>query len=348
MKKTNYLFSILLVVLLFYTGCKKSDEACNENIGPVSCSEFRSVTVPTYAQVIDCYDNSIAANPQQNDSALARSIFECIRLAPVQNPPTKPLFDLQSRMCVEEWKLVLLHPRRAYLAFKNSINQSLDRAKQEFPQDVDVEFKNAKAHAFRNAYMSALVAKVTDTSFARRLALARQACEQNSIYLHNDTICIGLVRRFPTATVSELSNLLLERRYYFNENGVPADAESALVFFSGRRTYDAAYAGTFTNPDGPGTWNAIYYFHQSGNNIRGEAKYTGIGFPDKANRRYSGTLSGNTINLNVSYPYAFELSPGYTPCRNMSTTLTIAQDSLTGTWTASNCLTGGIIKLKKQ
>jgi hypothetical protein len=347
MKKTIQFFCLLLFGLFLFNSCKKKEDVCNENIGPVSCSDFRSITPPTYEQVIKCYDDAVAVNPQQNDLDLAHSIFNCIKLAPVQNPPAKPLFDLQSRMCVEEWKLVLLYPRKAYLAFKNGVNQSLERAKQEFPQDIDVEFKNAKAHAFRNAYLSVLVTKATDTSFARQLAFARQSCLQNRIYLHNDTVGIGLVRRFPAANITELINLLLERRYYFSD-GVPADAENALVFFAGRRTYDATYAGTFTNPDGQGNWNTTYYFHQTGNIIRGEARYTGIGFPDKANRRYSGTVSGNTINLNVSNPYAFEFSPGYTPCRNMKTTFAVEQDSLSGNWTASNCFQGGVIKLKKQ
>lgn len=341
-------FSLIFFVLVIFNSCKRNEDVCGENIGPIVCSEFGSVTTPTYEQVIKCYDNAVTANPQQGDSALARSIFECVKATPVQNPPTKPLFDLQSRMCIEEWKLVLLYPRKAYLAFKNGINQSLERAKQEFPQDIDVGFKNAKADAFRNAYLGVLISKATDTSFARKLALARQFCLQNGFYFHNDTVGIGLVRRFPTATATELINLLLERRYYFSNNGIPADAESALLFNAGRRTYDAAYTGTFTNPDGPGTWNATYYFHQSGNILRGEARYTGIGFPDKANRRYSGTLSGSTIKLDVSYPYAFELSPGYAPCRNVKTTFTIVQDSLTGSWTASNCFQGGDIKLKKQ
>lgn len=348
MKKSIYFVFVFLAVLLVFNSCKRDKDVCNENIGPISCSEFRSVTTPTYEQVIKCYDAAIATNPQQDELALARSIFACIKPAPVQNPPSKPLFDLQSRMCTEEWKLVLLYPRKAYLAFKNGINQSLEKAKLEFPQDVDVEFKNAKADAFRNAYLGALVAKATDTSFARRLALARQSCLQNGFYFHNDTVGIGLVRRFPIATVTELINLLLERRFYYSDNGIPADAESALMFNAGRRTYDAFYTGTFTNPDGQGTWNATYHFHQTGNIIRGEAKYTGIGFPDKASRRYSGTISGNTINLNVSNPYTYEFSPGYTPCRNMRTTFTIAQDSLTGPWTSSNCWQGGFINLKRQ
>lgn len=345
MKKAIHFFCFLFLV---FSSCKKKEDPCNENVGPISCSEFRSVTTPTYEQVIKCYAAAVAASPQQGDSALARSIFDCIKSAPAQNPPSKPLFDLQSRMCIEEWKLVLLYPRKAYLAFKNGINQSLEKAKLEFPQDADVEFKNAKADAFRNAYLGVLVAKATDTSFARKLALARQTCLQDLFYLHNDTVGIGLVRRFPTASATELINLLLERRYYFSSNGIPADAGNALLFNAGRRTYDAVYTGTFTNPDGPGTWNANYYFHQTGNIIRGEAMYTGISFPDKASRRYTGTLTGNTINLNVSYPYAFELSPGYTPCRDMRTNLTITPDSLSGNWTASNCSSGGVIKLKRQ
>lgn len=348
MKKSIHLFLLFSFLVFVFYSCEKNEEVCNQNIGSVSCSEFIAVTTPTYAQVIKCYDDALVANPLQSDSALSRSIFACIKVAPVQNPPTKPLFDLQSRMCIEEWKLVMLHPRKAYLAFKNAINQSLERAKQEFSQDIDVEFKNAKADAFRNAYLGVLVAKATDTSFARLLAYARQSCLQSRIYLHNDTVGISLVSRFPAATVTELSNLLLERRFFFSDNGIPSDAENALVFFAGRRAYDAAYAGTFTNPDGQGTWNATYYFHQTGNIIRGEAKYTGIGFQDKAGRRFSGTLSGNTINLNMSNPYTFEFSPGYTPCRNMVTTFTIAQDSLTGQWSAGNCLQGGVIKLKKQ
>ncbi len=346
MKKTIHFLYLFLAGAFILISCNRDDDTCTEKVGPISCEDFRSVTPPTYEQVIKCYDDAIAANAQQSDSSLARSIFACIKVAPVQNPPDKPLFDLQSRMCLDEWKLVILYPRKAYAVFKDAINKSLERAKQEFPEDADVQFKDAKADAFRHAYLGVLTAKATDTVFARQMAEARLSC-RNQVDFHNDTVGVGLVRRFRTALETELATLLLERRYYFSENNVPTDAGSALVFNAARRAYDVAYTGTFTNPDGQGTWNAVYYFHQTGNLIRGEARYTGINFPDKASRRYKGILSGNTINLDVSNPYTFEFSPGYTPCRDMKTTLTISQDAMQGSWTASNCSQGGVISLKK-
>ncbi len=348
MKTTIQFLCLFLVGTFLLMSCNRNDEDCTENVGPINCEDFRSVTPPTYEQAIKCYEDAIAANAQQSDSSLARSIFACIKAAPVQNPPDKPLFDLQSRMCLDEWKLVILYPKKAYAVFKNAISKSLDRAKQEFPEDADVQFDNSKADAFRQAYLGVLTAKATDTVFARQMALARLSCHTNRVDFHNDTVGVGLVRRFRTALETELANLLLERRYYFSESNVPTDAGSSLVFSTGRRAYDLAYTGTFTNPDGQGTWNAVYYFHQTGNVIRGEARYTGINFPDKASRRFKGTLSGVTINLDVSNPYAFEFAPGYVPCRNMKTILTITQDVMQGAWSASNCSRGGVIDLKKQ
>lgn len=348
MKQKIQAFSILLLAICIYTNCSKKSDTCNGNIGPIDCEQFSTVSPPTYEQVINCYENAVATNPLLTDSALSIAIFDCIKAAPVQNPPVTPLFELKSRMCVEEWKLVLIYPRKAYLAFKNNITQSLERAKQEFPQDIDVNFKNTKADAFRNAYYGVLVAKVTDTSFARRIALAHQSCLQNPIYLYNDTAGINLVRRFPAATVLQLIDLLLERRYYFIANDIPAGIENALVFSASRRTYDAIYTGTTTNPGGPGSWNATYYFHQTGNIVRGEARYTGIGFSAKDNRRFKGTINGSAINLSMSNPYWFEYTPGYVPCNSMVENFTIVQDSLTGSWTASNCTQGGNTRLKKQ
>lgn len=348
MNKNVTSLAVLVVLFLFGTACNKNTEVCQGMIGPVSCTEFGSVATPTYEQVITCYETAVTANPQLSDSAMARSIFDCIKVLPTLNPPAKPLFDSQSRMCVEEWKLVLVYPRKVYLAFKNNITQSLERAKLEFPQDIDVEFKNAKADAFRNAYYGVLVAKATDTSFARQLAEAHMSCSPDIIYFHNDTVGIGLVRRFPAATVAQLVNLILEKRYYYSNDGIPADAGGSLVFLTGRRPYDVTYVGKTTNPDGPGDWNAIYYFNQTGSTIRGEAKYTGIGFPAIDNRRFNGTITASTINLNMSNPYSFEYMPGYVPCNNMRENFTILQDSLTGHWAGSNCTRGGDTKLKKQ
>jgi hypothetical protein len=333
--KTLTLFLFLIGIVVFVR-CKDEPVVCTEKVGSIACGDFQAVTPPTYEQVLKCYEDAIATSPQQRDSLLARSIFSCVKVLPVQNPPEKALFDLKSRLCPDEWKLVILYPRKAYAAIKNAVDKSLIRAKLEFPEDADVEFKNSKADAFRLAYLGVLMAQASDTTFARRMALARLSCSgdttNNRMDVHNDTVGVGLVRRFRTATETELVSLLLERRYYYIENpnsSLPADVGNALAFYSGRRTYDVAYKGTLTNPDGPGTWNAIYYFNQSGNSIRGEAGYT-IN-KDKSNERFKGKLNGSIINLDISYPYAFELSPGYYPCKDVKSTFTIKQDSLQGT-----------------
>jgi hypothetical protein len=356
--KTRYrLYTVFaLLTALVLIRCNEEDgTVCSDNVGPVSCADFASVTPPTYQQLITCYDEAIAtdAGLLQNDSLLARAIFNCVKAAPVQNPPDKPLFDLQSRMCPEEWRLAMLYPKKVYAAIKNAVTQSLEEAKRQFPEDADVQFNNSKADAFRHSYYALLIAKSTDTTFAKKMALARLSCSGNQVFnrmdVHNDTVGVGLVRRFPTGTADELINLLLERRYYYIESpnsSIPADAGNALVFYAARRIYDVAYKGTMTNPDGPGTWNATYYFNQTGNTIRGEATYTLNS--GRANRRFSGTLNSNTIELNLSYPYVFEISPGYTPCRNMKTILTINQDVLNGPWTSTNCGQGGVNNLTKQ
>lgn len=341
-------FVLLLAVLSFFMGCDDDSKTCTENVGPISCEDFETVTPPTYKQFIDSYESIVSSDSQLlNDGIeLAKSVFNDIKQKPLSQEAPKPLFDLDSRMCEEEWKLCLEEPINSYTAMKASIQLSLKSAMEKFPQDSGKA--NSKADGFRRAYWVLLMVDATDSDFAIEMAEAHQTCDPGNIKLsgHNISVGINLITDFPTATPLQLSDLLLERRYQFIDGEISSDIGNAIVFNVGRQKYDATYHGTLTNPDISRIWECSLYLHQDNNIIRGEYLITYNN--DFLTRRFNGQVNNDgTLSIDISYPYAFELPSNIVPCENANALLTENGNTLVGPWTSTNCSKGGIIDVDR-
>jgi len=127
--------------------------------------------------------------------------------------------------------------------------------------------------------------------------------------------------------------------------GILASDDQRLVYLKGQQPFDGAMSGSLSNPDSGGPWSAVFYLTQCNSTIRGS--YSIVRGSDSQKRRFSGTLSGAGISLDITAPYAYENPSGTGFCAGMTAQLTGTRDALTGTWRSSNCVQGGAIQLKR-
>ena len=361
--KTRLLALLLILIIVFEACSKKAKEdiPIGPSIGPISAKDFASVPPPTFQQVIKAYEDVTSNSPAllQNDSTLSRAIFDWVKAHPNgrlfridQDQDSQTYFDLASKLTIEEWKVILLHPVSGYKA-SGTVKPSLDAAMSKYPCDSDVKYTDGKADALRHAYWNVLLVHRTDAKFAEEFTKAHESESTKptatTMDLHNNKFGRDLALKYPNATDEQLLELLIEQKFFYLENPndpIPSNADNALVYFTAKREYDGTLTGSFSNPDSGGPWNASFDLNQCGDIIRGQL--TIVRGSSTQKRRFKGTLNANgTMSLTVSDPYVFENPTGLQYCTNMLMALTGNSKALQGKWTSSNCFQGGTVNISR-
>lgn len=354
-------------------------EAALPAVGPIPGAEFAKVPPPTFNQVITAFRAVTAANAAllNDEPALARALFDEVKrasgiaqagaaarpfaaaataaTATEGRARTLSAFNLDSKLTLEEWKLVIRRPLDSARAAP-TIEVSAQAAVDLWPCDADVDFSDGKADAFRHAYWNALMARRISPAFAELFASAHEVGSSNTpaataMDLHNNAFGRAFAVRFAAAGESELAQLLAQQPFSFVAAGaaMPA-ATAALVFVSerARRPFDGRFTGTLTQPDsGPGAWAVEVDLAQCGAVLRGSLRASRNGA--RVERRFVGTTGGAVaVTLTVADPQPFEPGEAQSACLGMQATLTGNEQALAGTWTSPACPQGGTIDLRRQ
>jgi hypothetical protein len=273
--------AFLHIIFLFLSCNKGSQEV--EPTGPVTASELQSIPLPTFQQFINAYEFVTNNNPSllKDKIVLARAVFNRIKSHPngrlgAEQQLTKntELFDLLSRLTYEELKVIFLDFNliSGYEASK-TVGPSAQTARLNYPCDSEVGFEDSKADAFRHAYWNALMVRRTNAEFAEAISTAHESKSTNQraveMDLQNNKVGRTIALTYPTATDEQIAILILQQKFTFLSQGDPLPKEG-LVYFSGKRTYDATFTGSFTNPDSGGPWTADFNMNQCGETIRGQ------------------------------------------------------------------------------
>jgi hypothetical protein len=367
-----------LVGLVTLAGCggggsANTDEALPA-VGRIPGAEFAKVPPPTFQQVIVAYQTVTTANPAllNDEAALSRALFDEVRritggtavaakaaageghtLAVIR---PLALFDLESRLTLAEWKLIITSPLNS-ARVAPTIQLSAQAAVDQLPCDADVDFADGKADALRHAYWNALMTRRVSAAFAEQFATAHETGSSNTaaasaMDLHNNAAGRALATRYAAASDAELLQLLAQYSFTLVPAGaaIPA-AWPGLVTLSerARRAFDARFTGTLTQPDaGAGAWALELDLAQCGAVVRGNYRATRGGVTIE--RRFAGTLAGTapiTVSLVVADPLAFEPAAAQAPCLGMQVALAGTETALSGTWLASNCPQGGTMELRR-
>lgn len=352
-------------------GSDGSTEQTSPPVGPIPAAEFAAVPPPTFKQAIAAFRAVTTANPAllNDEPALSRALFDEIRRATADasagrtqasSARRQALFDLDMRMTLEEWKLVIRTPIQSARA-AGTIEASAQAAIDAWPCDADVGFLDGKADALRHAYWNALMTRHTGAAFAELFATAHEtgsanAPEASAMDLHNNALGRALAQSFPAAAEAQLLQMLLQQAYTFVPAGavIPASAPG-LVFIAerARRPFDGTYAGSMTAPElGAAGWSVEFHLAQCGAQVHG--RYRASRGADVVERGYSGALAaGGTPTaawtLALAMADAPQLSSGAGPnaCVGMQAVLSGDERGLAGPWTSQTCPRGGIISLQR-
>jgi hypothetical protein len=346
-------------------GSKKSTDeivSIDEIVGNVSRSEFEKLS-PTYTQFSKAYNRIKSQNPNINVDSVdfPRILFDQAKLE-TRSSDTKSRNFLDTLLAIswEEWKVITANLGSAMLGINTKPDAS-SSAEIQYPCDIEEFFHNNKADAVRHAYWNALMAKRAASVFgleqgllfAEKMATAHEIGSVNiktetAMDLSNNATGRRIFKENPNASDEQLLQLIasLPFEYFASDAEIPLN-DSRLAYFEGKRTMDGSWSGSFTNPDSGGPWQTTYYFNQCGKTIRGE--FHGTRGTDKAKRRFTGTITGDKIELDISYPFEWEIAnPNSRPCENTRASITVSSQNISGGWVSSTCRLGGSISLTKD
>ncbi len=351
-------------------GAAVSDNTPQPSVGPIPAAEFATVPPPTFNQVIAAFRKVTTANLLllNDEPALSRALFDEVRRTSTGvtsgrsfalNATRLALFNLDSRLTLEEWKVVIRSPLNSARA-AGTIESSAQAALDRMPCDADVDFLDGKADALRHAYWNALMTRRTTAAFAEQFATAHEIGSTNSAVasamdLHNNAFGRALALAFPAANDEQLLVMLLQQSFTLAPAGSAiAAGVQGLVYISerARRPFDGAFTGTLmgtlssTGGVGDTAWSVELNLAQCGAALTGQFRATSGAATTV--RRFTGTLADATrMTLEVAEPFAFEPAAGPSPCLGMRAELAGNQRELAGAWTAANCPQGGVITLSR-
>jgi hypothetical protein len=373
------LFSIPIYGSLFLgVGCGGGSESkppSNTLIGAVPEAEFRSVEAPRYENAQEAIKTVLTNDRTLIDDKLrfSRALFnELKRQSRAEESDSKPW---EKHLTNEEFEILISDPISA-ISFPFAAVQGALSAEANYPcgQSAPIPFNDDKSDAVRHAYSSALIARRSaigwdlilnsaiitlpglgaeiGLQFAERIGTAHENRANNPVRrkamdLSNNAAGRRVFREYPNASEAELLILVMSLPFEFvaaNEE-VTFD-DTRLVYIVNQAPFDGSWTGTLTNPDSGGPWNVTFYFNQCGNVIRGE--YHGRRDTSTGKRRFTGTVQGETVTLNVATPFEWEAPPGLVPCSNVVSQLTQQGTTLSGSWTSSTCRRGGVTTLSKD
>lgn len=349
---------------------RPASEEAQPAVGPIPAAEFARVPPPTFNQVITAFRTVTTANPGllANEPALSRALFDEVKRltgggaaaasksGALAHGTVRPLalFNLDSRLTLEQWKLVIRSPlssARAAPAIELSAQAAVDR----WACDADVGFTDGKADAFRHAYWNALMTRRTSAAFAAQFAGAHEVGSTNTaaataMDLHNNAVGRALAERYPGAGDAELLQLLLQVPFSWVADGtaIPAGLPGlAFISLPARRPFDGRFTGTFTEAGaGGGPWALEVHFAQCDAVLRGQWRATRGGVV--VERRFEGTIAaGGSIVLSVADPFAFEPAAAQNVCLALQVTLAGNEQSLSGTWSSASCPQGGAVEFRR-
>jgi hypothetical protein len=357
----------LALVLAACGGDGGSPSEPEETINSIPISEINRVPPPTYAMVAAAFDKVVGANPslRQDPPALARAVFDEVKRQ--RGVASTINGDLQavslSDLTLEEWKVLLGDPGSGW-AGRNAPGTAESIARSSFSCDAGTGFENDRADAVRHAYWNALMARRIAAEYGVERAL-RFTEDFTNAHESNTNDQSPVERR--RAKEMDLSNNAAGRRVFFDNQQATDDQllalilalpfiyagpqqaitrdDRRLVYMAGQQPFDGAMTGSMSNPDSGGPWNALFYFTQCNNNIRGSFTITRGNELQK--RRFSGTVGGAAIALTIDIPFEFENPNNNDYCRGMTAVLGGFSGALSGTWRSSNCTRGGVIELKR-
>ncbi len=107
------------------------------------------------------------------------------------------------------------------------------------------------------------------------------------------------------------------------------------------------FIGTLTNPDLGRNWDTRIEFEQCGPVVNG---LFSLRTPDELsfNRRFEGEWRTGQLEMNLAFPYSYTLDVGQMACIDMVAQLTGDANQLQGSWSASNCASGGEIDVVRK
>lgn len=344
-------------------------EAAPATVGPIPAAEFASVPVPTYRLVVTAFRTVTTANPAllANEPALARALFDEVKRLSENLPAAgtgravalgraarRALFDLESRLTLEAWKLVIRSPldsARAATTIEVSAQAAIDR----MPCDADIGYTDGKADALRHAYWNALMTRRTSAAFAERFATAHETGSSNrpaatAMDLHNNAVGRALAVRHPWASDAELLEMLSQQAFAYIAGGaaIPPSWRGLVHIAEGAvRPFDGVFAGSLSETGAGGATYALRLdLVQCGAVVRGRWMATRDG--QAFERRFSGTLgAAGTMTLVVADPLPSETESGPRACLALRVELSGGERELAGSWSSSGpspqCVAGGTL-----
>lgn len=351
---------VTILIGLAMTSC--SDDSTEKQVPVgycISAENLQSLGMVTIDHFAEGYSQVTAANPGlgQDDPQLACQLYDWLKNNPETEGRTSNIFcDAVKKFPLTGAEMLYLLQHLSHFSIiYSTVGPAWDHSAEKYPCDGTeqgfIPFNDNKADAVRHAYWMALLTKRIGATLAAEYGIAHEAgCDNEGdrkvMDLHNNNVGINIAVANPTATDEQLLHLVITSNFvYFNTMppAIPAQYEKDLVYFRLKREYDLEMTGTMTNPDGGLNWDVDIHFNQCGSAIRGNFIITSGQYYQK--RRFSGSLNGGTMNLQVSNPYDFENAPGMQSCTNFQMTLNGNTASMSGNWTATNCSQGGVVNL---
>lgn len=358
--------------IVFLLGCKKKNESEEKFIGPIPESEFNSVPPPSYEQLIVSFESLTQNDPSllDDNDRLVLAVFEWVKQHPNgELKSTEGIFSMANRLTRQEWTVLILYgypslpplppittvPYRIAIFSVYAKQKAEQTAIQLFPCDgnLSTPYLNTKADAFRHAYWNILLSKYVSEEFAEAFTTAHESNsehpDQTAMDLHNNKIGRAIAQRFPDASDTELADILSKEFYQYTDDPfrfTNAGPEfNGLIYIAGGAPFDGRFKGTMTNPDAGIVWNIDLDLNQCVNTVRGQ--YTITIDNSYQTRRFTGTIDGSKVYLTVAHPYSYEQSSGSSVCEDIEVSLSGDNNSLSGGWTSSNCLSGGVVTVAR-
>jgi|GEM_PF-2374796 len=368
----SWLVPVWLAAALWGCGGGDSPTGPGVAINGIPVSEIERVPPPSYDALSAAFDRVVAADPtlRQSSPRLARAVFDEIKRQGASAARRERAPDVAAagvgvllQLTWDEWKVLIGDPLSGYAA-RNAPGLANLAGQSTFPCDAPTGYRDDRADAVRHAYWNAVMARriAAEYGVAQALAFTEKFTTAHesgitdqspladrrakAMDLSNHAAGRRVFMENPSATEDQLLQLVLALPFVYVEgsDAVTRD-DRRLVYLTGQQPFDGSMSGTMSNPDSGGPWEAVFSFTQCNSTIRGSFSIVRGGASQK--RRFSGSVGGAAMALNIAAPFAYENPDNLTICTGMTATLGGSRSALSGSWRSSNCTQGGRIELRR-
>lgn len=316
--------------------------------GGIPSSNFDLLAAPTVDAFVLAYEVVTAIHPEadSDNSKLAQLVFDFIKESPSE--PGK-IFPAEHQLTKDEFKLSMLHVKTSYLAY-TTVPIAENSAQAAFPCSTAENYVDDKADAIRHAYWHALMTSRVGQPLAYLIGVAHEADKQASassaMDLHNNLVGENLAAKNPAASDETLLTLVeTQPMLKVLPAYISAAPASVLVYFQGSQLYDGTMKGSIARAGGLSDSVSLdlsqcdFVLRGLMTQIHGTATYR---------RRFRGLMDERGhASLTLDDPYPFENSGSDSQCLGIEMQLAGNVDSLSGSWTSSNCGANGAMSISR-